>query len=109
MHMIKSKAYFHFKQYLPLKRVKWGLKEFALCDSRTAILVNFDLYTEQAAADDVGLTHAVVHHLLEGLDNQNYIVVTDKYYSSTVLANSLQERGVHLLGTLRMNRQGIPD
>ena len=69
--MIKRKASFHFKQYLPLKPVKRGFKEFALGDSRTAILVNFDLYTGQADDDDVGLAHAVVHGLLEGLCDQN--------------------------------------
>ena len=36
-------------------------------------------------------------------------IVTDNDYTSTALANTLQERGIHLLGTLRMNRQGIPD
>ena len=43
--MIKSKARFLFKQYLPKKPTKWGTKVFALCDVKTAYLCDFNIYT----------------------------------------------------------------
>ena len=34
--MIKSKGRVSFKQYMPKKPAKWGIKLFALCDSATS-------------------------------------------------------------------------
>ena len=108
--MIKHKGRAIFKQYLPKKPVKWGLKVFSVCDAETGMLCNFDLYTGQTddANEGEGLTHGVVLRVTEHLANAGRVVYTDNFYTSPALAQSLLERGFHLVGTIRTNRRGFP-
>ena len=107
--MIKHKGRAVFKQYLPKKPVKWGFKVFAVCDADTGMLCKFEIYTGQAGANDCdGLTHAVVLRLTEHLAGAGRILFTDNFYTSPALAESLLERGSHLVGTVRTNRRGYP-
>ena len=107
--MIKHKGRAVFKQYLPKKPVKWGFKVFAVCDADTGMLCKFEIYTGQAGANDGdGLTHAVVLRLTEHLAGAGRILFTDNFYTSPALAESLLERGSHLVGTVRTNRRGYP-
>ena len=57
---------------------------------------------------EVGLTQAVVTSLMEDYHLQNYVVCTDNFYTSPALATSLHADGVELVGTLRLNRVGVP-
>ena len=107
--MIKSKARSPFKQYIKNKPVKWGFKQFAACDSESAILFDFELYTGQVEASAQGLTHDVVSRLCGSLHNNNHILFTDNYYTSAALATSLLEKNIYVVGTVRTNRQGFPD
>ena len=83
--MIRSKGRFIFKQYLPKKPTKWGVKMFALCDVKTSYLLDFNIYTGQEEHDN-GLnasTNAVLS-LCNGLDHQGYVMYTDNYYIPSV-------------------------
>ena len=107
--MIKHKGKAIFKQYLPKKPVKWGFKVFSVCDAETGMLCKFEIYTGQAGANDgEGLTHAVVLRLTDHLADAGRILFTDNFYTSAALAESLLERGSHLVGTVRANRRGFP-
>ena len=105
--MIRSKGHTPMRQYLPNKPTKWGFKEFAACDSATAIMFNFELYTGQEDTAG-GLAHDVVVHLIAGLEGQHHILYTDNFYTSAKLADSLRQRNIHLVGTIRLNRRGFP-
>ena len=52
----------------------------------------------------VGMTHAVVVKLLEGLEGRGHHVYTDNFYSS----GDLRRLGFGACGTVRMNRRGVP-
>ena len=108
--MIKHKGRAIFKQNLPKKPVKWGFKVFSVCDAETGMLCNFDLYTGQTddANEGEGLTHGVVLRVTEHLANAGRVLYTDNFYTSPALAQSLLERGFHLVGTIRTNRRGFP-
>ena len=107
---IKSKGRFLLKQYLPKKPVKWGFKVFVACGAQTSVLFNFDIYTGKDAADDEGLTRAVVHCLTADLAaGQNVVLFTDNFYTSSTLAKRMLARGIYLTGTLRLNRRGVPE
>ena len=48
-------------QYMPQKPHKWGLKAWALCESKSGYVYNWGLYTgRKAGGVEVGLAHAVV-------------------------------------------------
>ena len=95
--MVKSKARFVFKQYIPQKPVKWGFKIFAACDADSGMLCDFEAYTGQANGGDDGLTHDVVVRLTDRFANQGYVFVTDNFYTSRALADTLTDQGSHLL------------
>ena len=42
--MLKFKGRLYFKQYMPMKPVKWGIKLFALCDAETWAILRFFVY-----------------------------------------------------------------
>ena len=100
--MVKSKAHFAYKQYLPKKPVKWGFKIFAACAARNGMLFDFEVYTGQAEAGDDGLTHDV-RCLIDRLDRQGCIFVTDNFYTSAALGETLTQHGSHLVRTMHTN------
>ena len=57
---------------------------------------------------DAGLATRVVMHSTEPLRNIGHVVFTDNFYTSPQLAASLMEHGLHLVGSLKINRHGIP-
>ena len=58
--------------------------------------------------DDVGVTHAVVLKLLEGLEHRGHHIYMDNYYTSPALFQDLRRLGFGACGTVRINRRGIP-
>jgi len=43
--MVGYKGRLHFKQYMPAKPTKWGVKVWEVCESETGYCSNFDVYT----------------------------------------------------------------
>ena len=56
----------------------------------------------------VGMTHAVVVKLLEGLEGRGHHVYTDNFYTSPALFGDLRRLGFGACGTVRINRRGVP-
>ena len=108
--IVRSKARYIFRQYLPNKPVRWGTKIFAACDSSTSYCFNYSIYTGQEinGQTDVGLTQRVVQDLTSSLHHQGHIVYTDNFYTSEKLATAMQEDGLQLVGTIKLNRAGVP-
>ena len=59
--------------------------------------------------DDVGVTHAVVRKLLEGLEGRGHHVYIDNFYSSPALFQDLRRHGFGACGTVGTNRRGVPE
>ena len=105
--MIRCKDRASFIQYMPAKPTKWGFKAFALCDSASAILCDFEIYTGQGNAAG-GLAHDVVIRLVEYLGNQHHVVYVNNFYTSEKLLMSLKNLNTSIVGTIRQNRIGFP-
>ena len=58
--------------------------------------------------DRHGVTHAVVLKLVEGLENKCHHVYCDNYYSSPNLFSALRHLGFGACGTVRVDRQRMP-
>ena len=60
--MVKFKGRLSFRQYLPMKPIKWGVKLWTLCESETGYTVNFQVYTgkDQQRGVEHGLGYRVV-------------------------------------------------
>lgn len=109
--MIPTKNRLAIKQYLPKKPVKWGIKTFMLCESETGYICNFEVYTGKSTGlfiPELGATGSVVARLTTNVQNQNYKVYTDRFYTSPSLSRYLLQKGIHSCGTVLVNRKGFP-
>ena len=108
--MISFKGRLSFLQYLPKKPKKWGMKAWALADSKMGYICNWKLYTgkeEEVGREPLG--ERVVIGLLTGLEHKGYHVYFDNYYTSPSLCKHLLTLGFGCCGTVRLDRRNIPD
>jgi len=49
--VIPTKNRLGFKQYLKDKPVKWGIKTYMLCESKTGYVYNLEVYTGKSTND----------------------------------------------------------
>ena len=67
--MIPFKGIIQFKQRMPLKPVKYGIKLFEVCESKTGYCMKFSVYLRNQGGDDddggdLGKTGKVVINLM---------------------------------------------
>ena len=61
--MIKYKGRLYFRQYMPKKPIKYGIKVWMAADSRTGYVCNYDIYLGKSLNDakvEDGLATSVV-------------------------------------------------
>lgn len=98
-----------WKQFIPIKRDRFGIKSFELCESCSGYIWKFVVYTGKeadTAKKNVNLSTRVVLTLAEDLLDKGYIIFMDNYYSSPDLATKLVQQNTDAVGTLRLNRKG---
>lgn len=103
-----------WKQYIPSKRARFGVKFFVLCESSSGYVSNFIIYTGKNTKylpqyEKYGVGIKSVLTLLDSLLDKGYCVTVDNFYNSPDLAEILISRKTDIYGTLRTNRRGVPD
>ncbi|XP_067125019.1 piggyBac transposable element-derived protein 4-like [Centruroides vittatus] len=112
--LLLFKGRISWRQYIPLKRSRYGVKFFMLCESSSGYLYKFIIYTGKDTILDpkynqMQITSQIVLSLVDPLLNKGHCVTTDNYYTSPQLADYLISHQTDIYGTLRLNRRGIPD
>lgn len=103
-----------FRQYLPNKRKRFGVKLFVLCDCQTGIILDFIIYTGKGTNvgceddKDSGLSSKVVKTLMEPYLNNNHTIFMDNWYSSPDLFSWLDENNTGACGTVNPKRKNLP-
>ena len=98
-----------FRQYIPSKPDKYGMKLFLLCDCASGYTFNGMPYVgREDNGRHVGLAEHVVKTLVEPLHYSGINVTTDNWFTSTKLAADLLLKQITLLGTLKKNKSDIP-
>jgi hypothetical protein len=109
--MIPFKGRIGFKQYIPSKPTKWGIKVWSLADSANGFLCNFCVYTgasaEEKASGGNGIERLVLN-LLRPFEGKYHRIWMDNYFTSFPLLEKLKEKRIYASGTVRWNRQGFP-
>ena len=111
--LVLFKGRLGFKQYIPNKRSRFGIKIYALCDS-TGYYWNACVYDGKPnpplpLTNQLGQSGAVTVHLLSTLANQGYHLYLDNFYTSISLAEHMRTKlNTCICGTMRANRVGIP-
>jgi hypothetical protein len=104
-----------FKQYIPLKAAKFGIKTYELCEANSGYLWSLVVYTgrdthfqSSLVTQEMNKTTAIVLHLVEPLLGKGHTVWLDNFYNSPALARLLKDKGTDCVGTLKINRKAVP-
>jgi hypothetical protein len=99
--------------YNPKKPDKWHFKVYSLNCAATCYQIKFVMYTGRDEARPAGMAATVfpVWQLLRDptfYHFKNYILYTDNWYTSIGLCDMLHNWGIHLVGTIKVNKLGLP-
>lgn len=109
--MIAFKGRLSFKQYLPAKPTKFGVKVWERASPKNGYVHEFQIYTgrtEQNRTEE-GLGARVVKDLTRNITGKNHVVYMDNFFASPELFESLLKEKVYCCGTVRLNRKGMPE
>ncbi|XP_070778216.1 piggyBac transposable element-derived protein 4-like [Enoplosus armatus] len=97
-----------FRQYMPNKPAKYGIKIWVTCDVATSYAWRMQIYTGKppGSSREVNQGMRVTLQLTEGL--QGHTVTCDNFFTSFALAEELRRRKLALVGTIRRNKPELP-
>ena len=109
-----------FKQYNPSKPAKYGLLYRSLCDASipyTYFTLPYagkpDEMCEESMKYYVTGTDEYTKYLVNNFSNYNSIIgcniSMDRYFTSVTIARWALEKGFTIVGTMRLDRKGIPN
>lgn len=106
--MIPWRGCLGFRQYIPGKRHKYGVKIYKLCLPE-GYTYNFEIYTGRTETIiEKSHAHDVVMRLLNGLFFEGRILFIDNYYTSVPLGEELLENSTFVCGTVKTNKKFLP-
>ena len=100
-----------FKQYIPNKPSKYGIKVYVLADSESFYSVSSKIYVgagTHTPRSELPVPTQAVLDLITIISGTNRNITTDNYYTSIPLANELKSRQLTLVGTMKKNKRCIP-
>ena len=110
--MMLWKGRLQFKQYIPSKLHRYGVKSFVLCDCRTGFVLDFIIYTGSEGQfeykQQLGIAGSVVMTLMQPYLRKDHNLFMDNWFSSPVLFEELHANSTGACGTARENRSGMP-
>ena len=97
-----------FRQYIPNKTHRYGIKLFKLC-SEKGYTYNLSVYSGQRVLGerDVGLAEQVCEQLSTNLLNEGRTLYVDNFYTNYNLAHKFLQKKTHVVGTVRSGRKKL--
>ncbi|GBN16156.1 PiggyBac transposable element-derived protein 4 [Araneus ventricosus] len=111
--LVAFKGLLGWKQYIPTKSARFGLKFFQLCESESGYIWNSIIYTGKGTIfmeeyEHYGLSTKCVLTLIHELKNNGYLLTTDIFFTSPEVAEILLKYKTDVIGTVRGNRKRLP-
>ena len=104
--LIKFKGRLGFKQYMPLKQAKHGIKVWLRADSVSHFVCQFDVYTGRPnRGQEHGLGERVVKELSRDLANGNYHLYFDNFFTCFILMKDHLDDNIYATATTCANRK----
>lgn len=101
-----------FKQYIPKKRHRFGVKFFIIVDCKTGFILGFIIYvgsgTEIDNYEELGISGSIVMTLMKPYLGKGHNLYVDNWYTSPKLFSELHENKTGGCGTVKSNRSGMP-
>ncbi|XP_013411025.1 piggyBac transposable element-derived protein 1-like [Lingula anatina] len=100
-----------FRQYIPSKPSKYGIKIWWNCDAETCYPLKGDIYLGRQPGEqrEVGQGARVVKDLTSPWYKSGRNVTADNFFTSVPLAEGLLNDGLTYVGTIRSNKPHVPD
>ncbi|XP_021162792.2 piggyBac transposable element-derived protein 3 isoform X1 [Fundulus heteroclitus] len=97
-----------FRQHVPNKPAKYGIKIWAACDARSSYAWNMRVNTGKLAGGKAEKNQGMraVLEMSEGLQGHN--ITCDNLFTSYRLGEELQKRKLTMLGAVRRNKPELP-
>lgn len=107
--MVPFRGRLSFRQYLPGKSHKYGIKLFKLCGT-DGYTYNLRVYAGKNENIDNTKRHSnsVVLDLLKEYLNEGRTLTVDNFYTNLDLAEELLSKKTHIVGTVRQNMKNSP-
>ena len=106
-YMTKFKSRISRKQYRKNKPIKWVLKWWYRCCSKTRYLYEFDLYLGKKEKTELGFGETAVLDLSKKLENTHCMLYFHNFFNSPTLVEKLFDRGIYCVGTVRSDRKNM--
>ena len=111
--LVSTRNRFSFRQYMPSKPGKYGLKIFWCCDSSTGYPLKGEVYLgrqsgEAATAASRNRISDLVKRLVQPWVNSGRTITMDNYFTDLGLAEDLLAIQTTIVGTVRRNKRDIP-
>jgi len=108
--IVKYRGRVIFRQYIPKKRKRSGIKIYKLCDEAgytcaMRVYLGKDL---QSATVDMTATHATVRHLTCRVEGLGHKLFMDNFFSSPRLFDDLDRHKINSCRTVQPNRKDMP-
>ena len=107
--MIAYDGRVYFKQCMPQKPTKWGIKVWEVTDSATGYCLDFDVFGgKERRRSAYGVGYDVIHKLSQRYLNKHYHLHFDRYFTGLPIIEYLYRNGTYASGTVRLDRKGLP-
>lgn len=112
--LLLYKGRLSFKQYIPSKRNRFGIKSFILCDCKTGYVLNFIVYAgsdsnvTKITEKSLGKSGEIVISLLESYLGKKHTLFVDNWYTSPALFAYLHDNMTNACGTVKRRRKDMP-
>ena len=106
--MIKFQGRSSFKQYMPMKPIKRGIKVWVLGDSHNGCWHEFQIYSGKEGTREVNLKARVVKTLTNHLRGKFHHIFFDNFFTSLKWLEDLEADGLYGCGTVCKHRIGFP-
>ena len=100
--MIAFRGRLSFRQYMPAKPTKYGIKIWMAADSSNGYVLNFDVYLGKGdgCRRIYGLGYDLVTKLIRPFMNRNHHVFFDNFFTSTKLLEHLEANDTYTCRTV---------
>lgn len=111
--LLLYKGRLSWRQYIPSKRARFGIKSFLLCESSSGYIWKMVIYTGKDTLLEnkynyLPISSQIVMTLIQDLLGKGYCLTTDNFYTSPQLAELLVTNRTDTYGTLRLGRKDVP-
>lgn len=111
--LLLYKGRLSFKQHIPTKRNRFGIKSYMLCDCKTGYVQDLIVYAGistiiESENTGIGKSKEIVLSLLKPYLGKGHTLYVDNFYSSPALFTFLHNNYTNVCGTVKKRRKGRP-